>query len=68
MFEDSDLMPLLLPVAMIVFGNASLFTCFKVWFQIILINSFMFGLVGLNAGHHHPDIVHEGDKIRFVSL
>lgn len=65
LFERSDLVPLALPLVMIIFGNPNPFTVLKVWIQIILIKSFLFGLIGLNAGHHHPDILHEGDKIRF---
>lgn len=63
-FQSNDLVPLVIPFAMIVLGNSNPFTVFKVWIQIILANSFIFHLIGLNAGHHHPDIVHEGDKIR----
>jgi hypothetical protein len=35
----------------------------KYWILIIAVNSFCTGLVGLNAGHHHPDVTHEGDEI-----
>lgn len=66
LFKPSDLVPLIVPAVMFVFGSSNPFTVFKVWLQIILTNSFLFGLIGLNAGHHHPDIVHEGDKIRYI--
>lgn len=66
LFQMSDLVPLAVPLAMLIFGNANPFTVLKVWMQIILTNSFIFHLIGLNAGHHHPDVVHDGDKIRFV--
>lgn len=47
-------------------ANAS--NVFK-WFLIILtISSFVFALIGLNAGHHHPESVHEGDAIRWYSI
>lgn len=65
LFQSSDLIPLIVPLTMFVFGSSSLIVVLKVWLQIILVNSFLFGLIGLNAGHHHPDIVHEGDKIRY---
>lgn len=35
------------------------------WMIIILIASFHFGMVGLNAAHHHPDIYHDGDAARY---
>lgn len=68
LFVASDLIPLTIPISMLLFGNSNLWIVLKVWMQIIFTNSFIFGLVGLNAGHHHPDIVHEGDKIRLESL
>lgn len=64
LFEASDLVPLIVPLAMMTFGSSNPITVLKVWMQIVLTKSFLFGLIGLNAGHHHPDIVHEGDKIR----
>lgn len=64
LFQRSDLVALIVPLVMIIFGDSNPFTVFRVWLQIILVASFLFGLIGLNAGHHHPDIVHEGDKIR----
>lgn len=63
-FEHSDVIPFVVPLAMFLFGNASAFTVLIVWMQIIMVSSFIFGWIGLNAGHHHPDIVHEGDKVR----
>lgn len=68
MFESSDAIPLVLPLFMIIFGTHNPFTILKVWLQIILVKSFVFALVGLNAGHHHPDNVHEGDKIRWFFM
>lgn len=66
LFQTSDLVSLTVPLAMLIFGNSNSFTVFKLWLQIILANSFIFHLIGLNAGHHHPDLVHDGDKIRLV--
>lgn len=63
-FETSDAIPLIVPFAMHLCGDANLFHVLTVWLQIILTSSFIFGWIGLNAGHHHPDIVHEGDKVR----
>ena len=36
---------------------------FFLWIQ--LVGSFFFGLIGLNAGHHHPDVFHDGDAPRY---
>lgn len=64
LFERNDMIPLIVPFAMLAFGNTNPFVVLAVWIQIILICSFIFALIGLNAAHHHPDIVHEGDKVR----
>lgn len=64
MFEKSDLVPLVVPATMLMFGSTNVVIVAKVWMQIVLVNSFVFGLIGLNAGHHHPDRVHDGDKVR----
>lgn len=64
LFERSDLVPLVVPIAMLMFGNLNLVIVIKIWMQIILVNSFIFGLIGLNAGHHHPERLHDGDKVR----
>lgn len=64
LFENVDFIPLIVPVSMFVFGSPNIFAVLLAWIQIVMISSFIFGLVGLNAGHHHPDIVHEGDKVR----
>lgn len=66
LFQTNDFVPFAVPLAMLIFGNQNPFIVFKVWLQIILANSFIFHLIGLNAGHHHPDNVHDGDKIRLV--
>lgn len=64
LFERSDMIPLIVPLAMLLFGSTNPFSVLFVWMQIILISSFIFGAIGLNAGHHHPNVVHEGDKVR----
>lgn len=64
LFESSDAIPLIVPSAMFLFGDANLLTVFVAWMKIIMLSSFIFGWIGLNAGHHHPDIVHDGDKLR----
>lgn len=65
LFNPTDLIPLSVPLVMLVFGTTNVWIVSKVWLQIILTASFFFGAIGLNAGHHHPDIVHDGDKLRF---
>lgn len=59
LFQSSDLVSLTVPLVMLIFGNSNPFTVFKVWMQIIMVASFIFHLIGLNAGHHHPDNVHD---------
>lgn len=58
-------MPLIVPASMLLLGNSDVTVVLKMWLQIVMVSSFTFGLIGLNAGHHHPDVLHEGDKLRY---
>lgn len=63
-FKVDHLVPLTLPLTMFYFGKMDLPLVLKFWSIIIGVCSFMTGVVGLNAGHHHPDVTHEGDEIQ----
>lgn len=45
-------------------GRPDIWLVLKHWAIITGFCSFMVGVVGLNAGHHHPDVVHEGDELK----
>ncbi|XP_011647047.1 cytochrome b5-related protein isoform X1 [Pogonomyrmex barbatus] len=62
-FEFRDFVPLLLPLSMSLMAPKVL-VAFKLWIAMLLISSFLFGLIGFNAAHHHPDIFHDGDIYR----
>jgi hypothetical protein len=34
------------------------------WTWIVLVSSFVFGFIGVNAAHHHPELFHDGDAPR----
>ncbi|XP_066588603.1 cytochrome b5-related protein-like [Prorops nasuta] len=61
--EFRDIVPFFLPITMSLVAP-SVVTALKTWLVIILISSFVFSLIGLNAAHHHPDIFHDGDIYR----
>lgn len=62
-----DLIPFVVPVIMYSFGGSNSFIdALKMFSAIILFGGFFFCANGLNAGHHHPDSLHEGDAIRFI--
>ncbi|XP_063225469.1 cytochrome b5-related protein-like [Bacillus rossius redtenbacheri] len=63
MFGAQDLFSVLVPGAMLLAGS-SLAGALWMWLWILLVGSFFFGLIGLNAGHHHPDMFHDGDAPR----
>lgn len=48
---------------MFLITSAPLMQVLKFWVLILLAGSFIFSLIGLNAAHHHPEIVHEGDAV-----
>lgn len=63
--EKTDAIPFVVPLTMYLFGGDVGVSMVLKWFFLILtISSFVFALIGLNAGHHHPESVHEGDAIR----
>jgi len=62
-FNVDELIPFLLPLTMsLVAPNITI--ALKLWLIIFLISSTMFSMIGFNAGHHHPDIFHDGDIFR----
>lgn len=58
-----DLIAFTLPISMYIFGKNEFFAVIIMWVYIITASSFIFGVIGLNAGHHHPDNAHEGDEL-----
>ncbi|KAF4520003.1 hypothetical protein B566_EDAN007151 [Ephemera danica] len=64
-FKTTDLIPLILPAAMLFFAPPGhvLNTLF-LWVQIVMCGSLYMGVVGFNAAHHHPQIFHDGDAPR----
>lgn len=53
---------------MFAFGCPDIILVMKIWLQLLIIGSFFFGFIGLNAGHHHPDLVHDGDELRYFYI
>ncbi|KAH0944819.1 hypothetical protein HN011_001180 [Eciton burchellii] len=61
--EFRDVVPFFLPLMMSLVAP-KIIVAFKLWLMILLISSTMFGMIGFNAAHHHPDIFHDGDIFR----
>jgi fatty acid desaturase len=49
---------------MLVFGNSNPWVVMKLWSFMTISASLMHGFVGLNAGHHHETIFHDGDDLK----
>ncbi|XP_050457097.1 cytochrome b5-related protein-like isoform X2 [Cataglyphis hispanica] len=62
-FEFRDFVPFVLPLLMSLVAPKIL-VALKLWLIMLLISSALFGLIGFNAAHHHPDIFHDGDIYR----
>lgn len=45
-------------------GEHSFVSALKLFLVAALAGGFAFGVIGWNAGHHHPDVVHDGDPVR----
>lgn len=63
-FYKDDFIPFILPLLMFTFGTHNLWIAVKMWLFIVASGSFIFSLIGLNAAHHHPKIIHDGDTLR----
>lgn len=62
-FQTDDLIPFTVPVIMLVFTSSQLFVVLKLWIFILVSASFCFGVIGLNAAHHHDQTIHDGDHL-----
>lgn len=65
---DDILVPLIIPTVMTIFGNPDLNQVLKLWMLMVLVASFAFTFIGLNAAHHHPELYHEGDAHKYELL
>ncbi|KAJ8929856.1 hypothetical protein NQ314_017461 [Rhamnusium bicolor] len=63
-FTWDILLPFSVPALMFFITRESALFCAIMFLWIIITSSIQFGLVGLNAAHHHPDIFHDGDASR----
>ncbi|XP_035909709.1 cytochrome b5-related protein-like [Anopheles stephensi] len=60
-FRLDDLIPFFLPAFMYATNPDRIGVILQMWLFVVLIASFLFGLIGLSAGHHHPKALHSGD-------
>lgn len=65
-FHATDAVPLTLPLFMYAVADASvaLATIVQMWLTVVVLASLYFSFVGLNAGHHNHQCVHDGDTLR----
>ncbi|KAB0794189.1 hypothetical protein PPYR_13809 [Photinus pyralis] len=63
-FSMARILPLLPPFAIYMLTGTSPVRIIVMCLWILLVGSFSFGVVGINAAHHHPDIFHDGDTPR----
>lgn len=64
-----DFIPFLLPVIMFLLGgNVTIGTVLKIWILMLFVSSFIFGIVGLNAGHHNHHVAQDGDILRYIGI
>lgn len=67
-FRMEELFCLTLPLSIFLLSGTGLWSSFVAWNYVILTASFIFGVVGLTAAHHHPEIFHEGDAALYAEL
>ncbi|KPJ18939.1 Cytochrome b5-related protein [Papilio machaon] len=59
-----DCLGFLLPLWMWLITGSPITKVLYVWFWIICTGSLLFHLIGVNAAHHHPDAIKDGDQPR----
>jgi hypothetical protein len=59
-----DFIPLVIPLLMYVYADCGITGVVFMWTWILLVSSFVFGFIGVNAAHHHPELFHDGDAPR----
>nr|CAD7571279.1 unnamed protein product [Timema californicum] len=64
MVTAPDALSFIIPVVMMLCGGSGLKDTLLLWTTVLISSSFFFGLIGLNAGHHHPEVFHDGDTPR----
>ena len=67
-FYWDELIAFILPTIMYMLGDISLTKTIFLWLYIIGVGSFSYGVIALNAGHHHPEIIHEGDELQSLDF
>lgn len=63
-FRLLELIPLLVFTPMYVLGKYSFWWTFLIWQFMIMGGSFLYMFMAVNAGHHGPRNVHEGDEFK----
>ncbi|XP_055306178.1 cytochrome b5-related protein-like [Sitodiplosis mosellana] len=59
-----EFMPFIIPITMYLFGgNHTFVEALKMFLIVIMSGGFIFSIIGINAGHHHPEVVHDGDPV-----
>lgn len=60
-----EFLPFSVPIIMYLLGGEnSLLSAIKMFLIIVAAAGFAFGIIAVMAGHHHPDILHDGDAVR----
>lgn len=64
-----EFLPFIVLLAMWLLGGDHSFTLALKMFGTILISGGLFyGIVAVHVGHHHPNTLHDGDAIRYVTF
>lgn len=64
-FDDFN--PFIIPLTMFLFGgDHTLYDALKLFLIMVLASGVLLGVIAINAGHHHPEVFHDGDPVRYV--
>jgi fatty acid desaturase len=73
-FFWDELLTFLLPAVMTLLGANPIFSLHNlvsaivIWTAIMIVGSFVYSVIAINAGHHGYNIVHEGDEFKSLDF
>lgn len=60
-----EFLPFVVPLAMWLFGgDYPLMITLQMYGIMLVAGGLFYGIVAIHAGHHHPNVLHDGDAIR----
>lgn len=64
-----DLIPFVVPLTMYLFGgDYTLYETLTMYAIMLIFSGLVLGVIIMRVGHHHPEVFHDGDPVRYVRI